>query len=267
MHKPDDRIWRPTIIGHRGASALAPENTAPAFDLALAGGADGLELDLQLSRDEQVVIYHDHKLAKLGLRSQHIRDYDWEKLAMRDAGVWFGARFAETPLLRLPEVLKNWGARTRLLLEIKAHGRNRRGSRDAELACLSAQAVLKAKSADLKGVAFLSFSNAVLQAVASTYAGKSATPPFLVRNIAHPGELRKTRDAEISRYSAICVNVDEFTVPDVRRVHRAGKPLYAYTVDSVKQIRHAHALGCSLLISNNPKLVRERLLKAYPALP
>lgn len=265
MHKADDRIWRPAIIGHRGASARAPENTAPAFDLALDVGADGLELDLQLSRDGEVVIYHDHKLGKLGLRSRHIRDYDWEKLATRDAGVWFGPQFAETPLLRLIDVLEGWGARTRLLLEIKAHGRKRQGSRDEALALASAQTVKRNLLGALENVAFLSFSNAVLEVVAKNFENEPEKPPCLVRNLAHPGELRRTRDADIANYSALCVNVDAFSPQDVRRIHRSGKALYAYTVDSVKQIRHAHSLGCSLLISNNPELVRERVLNAYPA--
>src|SRR6266446_5365880 len=53
---------RPLVFAHRGGSALAPENTIAAFDNGLACGADGLELDVHLSRDGRVVVHHDRTL-------------------------------------------------------------------------------------------------------------------------------------------------------------------------------------------------------------
>ena len=53
---------RPLVFAHRGGRALAPENTMPAFDAGLAAGADGLELDVQLSSDGEVVVCHDPTL-------------------------------------------------------------------------------------------------------------------------------------------------------------------------------------------------------------
>ncbi len=49
----------PKIIAHRGASAHAPENTLPAFQLALEQGADGIELDVMLSKDNRLIVIHD----------------------------------------------------------------------------------------------------------------------------------------------------------------------------------------------------------------
>ncbi len=259
MHKQDDRTWTPTIIGHRGASAHAPENTAPAFDLALASGAAGLEMDLQISRDGRIVIYHDHKLAKLGLRSQHVRDYPWARLATCDAGVWFSPDFAGTPLLGLVEVLSKWGHQAQLLLEIKAHGRNRKGSRDLECARRSAELVADAPQEVRANVRFLSFSDAVLREVAATFAERGCSPLHRVRNVDSPGELRRTTREDMSGYDAVCVNVDAFNTGDVARVHRAGLPLYAYTVDKDSQIQQAQKLGCSLLICNGPGEVRKRV--------
>jgi glycerophosphoryl diester phosphodiesterase len=50
---------RPLLVGHRGAMVVAPENTMPAFEVGLAGGADILELDVQLTADNQVILLHD----------------------------------------------------------------------------------------------------------------------------------------------------------------------------------------------------------------
>src|SRR5262249_60165705 len=56
---------RPLVFAHRGGSALAPENTIRAFDDGLALGADGVELDVHLSRDGVVGVHHDHTLERM----------------------------------------------------------------------------------------------------------------------------------------------------------------------------------------------------------
>ena len=57
-----NKIYNPLIYAHRGASNDAPENTMPAFELAYEYGADGLELDVQLTRDGEVVVIHDDEV-------------------------------------------------------------------------------------------------------------------------------------------------------------------------------------------------------------
>ena len=75
----------PLIIGHRGASAVAPENTIPAFEAAIDAGADGIEFDVRLSRDGVPVIIHDDTLQRThGLRKR-VADLTVEEL--RSVGV------------------------------------------------------------------------------------------------------------------------------------------------------------------------------------
>lgn len=61
---------RPWILGHRGLCTHAPENTLGAFEAAVVAGADGVELDVRLSRDGQVVVIHDHTLTRITLGSR-----------------------------------------------------------------------------------------------------------------------------------------------------------------------------------------------------
>jgi glycerophosphoryl diester phosphodiesterase len=71
---------KPLIIGHRGASAVALENTLPAFEAAIAAGADGIEFDVRLSRDGVPVVIHDDTLYRtLGLR-QRVTELTAEEL-------------------------------------------------------------------------------------------------------------------------------------------------------------------------------------------
>src|SRR6185503_13945789 len=83
---------RPLVFAHRGGSALAPENTIAAFDNGLALGADGLELDVHLSRDGVVVVHHDPTLERTTNARGAIRLKTAAELAGIDAGYQFRAR-------------------------------------------------------------------------------------------------------------------------------------------------------------------------------
>ena len=68
------------IWAHRGASAYAPENTLEAFRLAAEMGADGVELDVQLSRDGELVVAHDETIDRVSNGTGYIKDYTWPNL-------------------------------------------------------------------------------------------------------------------------------------------------------------------------------------------
>ena len=63
------------VFAHRGASAYAPENTLPAFALAMEQGADGIELDIHLTKDGELVVIHDEKLDRTTNGTGLVRDY------------------------------------------------------------------------------------------------------------------------------------------------------------------------------------------------
>src|SRR5829696_10455028 len=80
MRHPFFVASRPLVFAHRGGSALAPENTIAAFDNGLALGADGLELDVHLSRDGVVVVHHDRRLNRTTTLAGPIADRDADEL-------------------------------------------------------------------------------------------------------------------------------------------------------------------------------------------
>jgi glycerophosphoryl diester phosphodiesterase len=83
----------PLIIGHRGASAHAPENTIAAFDLAVRDGADGIEFDVRLARDGVPVCIHDAGLDRtVGLEGRRVAEFDSTLLSQFYAGEWFNCR-------------------------------------------------------------------------------------------------------------------------------------------------------------------------------
>ena len=96
----------PLIFAHRGAMAYRPQNTLPAFELAWSMGAHGVELDVQCTRDGEVVVFHDDTLDKLTNGTERVRDYDATELMSLDAGTHFSAKYAGERIPTLAQVLR-----------------------------------------------------------------------------------------------------------------------------------------------------------------
>lgn len=110
------------VIGHRGAAALAPENTWAGFDLALELGVDAIETDIQATADGVLVLIHDHTLDRTTDGTGPVAEMAWAAMRKLDVGSWFDARFAGAHMPRLDETLARYGGQTHLALEIKAPG-------------------------------------------------------------------------------------------------------------------------------------------------
>jgi len=121
------------VVGHRGAAACAPENTMAALREGLAQGADILEMDVQLSADGHVVVFHDERLERTTDGQGRVIEKDLSQLKALDAGGWFASRFEGEPIPTLEEVLV-WAKKedAPLFVELKYHGRQASGSMDSE---------------------------------------------------------------------------------------------------------------------------------------
>jgi glycerophosphoryl diester phosphodiesterase len=98
--QPDARLKRPLVIAHRGASALAPENTLAAFSLAIALGADGVEMDVQMSADGRPVVIHDARVSRTTNGAGTVSRLTLDQLQRLDAGSWFERRLSRRPRVR-----------------------------------------------------------------------------------------------------------------------------------------------------------------------
>lgn len=107
------------IFAHRGANKEAAENTRSAFDKALAYAIDGMETDVQLTRDEVAVLWHDRFLDKVGLPDKHIDDFDCPQLRAMNFAAHFSPDAGQESLMYLQEFIDAYRKRCRLLIEIK----------------------------------------------------------------------------------------------------------------------------------------------------
>ncbi len=85
-----ESLPRPVIFAHRGASAHAPENTLSAFKLARDLGANAIELDVQLTADQAIVVFHDTTVNRTTNATGNISDYTLSALKSLNAGHAYG---------------------------------------------------------------------------------------------------------------------------------------------------------------------------------
>ncbi len=121
-------IDRPIVIGHRGSAGDFPENTLLSFESALAGGAQILESDIQISRDGVPILLHDPSLERTTDGAGDACHYDWDFLRKLDAGIRFEEDNGKTPFrgrgVRIPSLEEAFERfpDARFNLEIKCHG-------------------------------------------------------------------------------------------------------------------------------------------------
>jgi len=239
VHPVLDRS-RPLVFAHRGGSKLAPENTIAAFDRGIAAGADGLELDVRLSRDNCVVVHHDATLD----RTTRTRGAVADRTAAELAGL-------DVPLLR--DVLIRF-PRIPLIVELK----------ESALALADAVVAEVRRANAGSRVCLGSFSVAALRRV------REAAPE--IATSAGRFEVRMALYRSWVRCSPGRVPFQAFQVPEtsgntrvvsprfVELAHRVGLPVQVWTVDEPADIRRLLDWGVDAIISDRPDIAAEVVL-------
>lgn len=127
---------RPQIFAHRGARRVAPENTLPAFAAALEMGADGIELDVHLTADGQLVVIHDFDVRKTTDGQGEVEHMSADQVGRLDAGSHFSPAFAGTRVPHLEEVIDLVGDRCHINIEIKSNDPFARDASDSVAALI-----------------------------------------------------------------------------------------------------------------------------------
>src|SRR5699024_1122413 len=104
----------------RGASGYAPENTIAAFDKAVEMKADYFELDVQRSKDGQLVLIHDTTVDRTTNGTGAVKDLTLKELKSLDAGSWFDEKYAGEKIPTLGETLDRHRGKIKILIELKS---------------------------------------------------------------------------------------------------------------------------------------------------
>lgn len=108
------------VFGHRGAMGHAPMNTTASFDLARSQGADGIELDVRLSRDGHLVVIHGDAVDATTDGQGKVSEMTLDQLKRLDAGAWYSDEFAGQRIPNLDEVFDAFGDDLLINVEIKS---------------------------------------------------------------------------------------------------------------------------------------------------
>ena len=244
---------RPTwVIAHRGASRDCPENTIAAFDEALRQGCDGIELDVQLSRDGVPVVYHDKTLTKAGGGRRRVAQLAQRELAALEVGGWFDARFSGQRIPALEDVLERYGGRTRLFVEIKTREGTTAPDRH-DLLARTVAGLIKKMSLE-KRVCVLSFDADVLAAC-------SREAPRLrpVLNLKPPPRLTPTVRKRLASLHALSADVRTLTGTFADGVRRAGRPLFVFTCNTPGNVERALAVRPAGVMSDRPGWLADQI--------
>jgi glycerophosphoryl diester phosphodiesterase len=237
---------RPLLIAHRGASAAAPEHTIPAYEAAIAAGADVLELDVHLSADGQVVVIHDATLERTTDGRGAVREYTAQQLKRLDAGRWFGRAFRGQRIQTLSEVLERFRDRAAFAVELKGGSDFYPGIEERVLTLLQIYGV-----ADRTLVA--SFDHHALRKcrdldpdvrTGALVVGRLLAPAAL----APPGVL-----------SAVCLDATLTTAGDVAACAAAGLDCHVWLVNEPLAARRFAEWGVAGIVTDRPDLVRPAL--------
>ena len=234
------------IFAHRGANREAAENTRSAFDKALEYPIDGIETDVQLSRDEVAVLWHDRFLGKVGLPLKHIDDFDHAQLQAMNFAAHFSSGAKPEGIMSLKEFLDAYRKRCRLLLEIK----NREWEQSSRHEIKVRQTLAMAGAAQGDAIMISSFNLASL-----VYAYQCAPGFPLVYNFETDQTYADAQRvlAEQSFLHGLCLPVKSLDEAMVKLLRDHGKSIAVYTCNSDAEINKALELGVDILISDVPQ--------------
>ena len=224
------------IIAHRGASAVAPESTRPAIRAAIEAGADMIELDVQMTRDRRLIVFHDERLERTTNGSGRLSARRYADLAQLDAGSWFHPRFAGERILLVSQAIRCIPPPRRMNLELK-----RTATRSTLLRHLIR---LIRQMAVMKRLLISSFDSHLLKAL---------PPSGLSR------ALICDHDPDRSLATAVRLGCESWHPSHrvvrprhIHQAHAAGLRVYVWTVDEPRRARALAAWGIDGLFTNHP---------------
>ncbi len=250
----------PLIIAHRGASALAPENTFAAFRRAIEDGAEGIEFDVRLTKDRVPVIFHDSTLKRICGIKKKVSKVSFEELKSLDAGSWFNERsrlltnerFSQERIPSLNELLSFLDDFPgKIYIELKAKESNINAISDSVCAEIISSKLLSqiiVKSFNLDVVARIRKVCPDVK-VAALFAPKVKT---ILRK-----DKRLINVANDIKADRLSLHFSLASRKLLKRAAKNGLPVTIWTANNPRWISRAIQLGIDHIITNNPARLLE----------
>jgi glycerophosphoryl diester phosphodiesterase len=237
-------------LGHRGASAYAPENTLASFNLAFDMGADGIELDASVTRDGVPVVIHDNRVDRTTDGHGAISEMTLAEVKRLDAGARFGDRFRGEKIPTLAEVLNGPGKRGIVNIELKSGKLSNVGLETAAIA----QAIEQTDAVDR--VIVSSFNHFALHRIHALDADLPLG--FLYFNrvpISFPYAAARPLASPTALHPRFVIVTSGF----MKWARGKGYKINTWTVDDPDEMRRLIALGIDSIMTNKPDVLSQVL--------
>lgn len=243
-----------TVIAHRGSSGTAPENTIVAFRRAGEAGADGIELDVRLTADGELAVFHDRTLNRTTNGRGRLNLHTARELSRLDAGRWFAPRYAGERVPTLTAVLDRLPGKLGINIEVKTDGDRFWRSRTARRL-----ASVLAHHGRERPILVSSFNHMFLRVL------RSIDPSIPIGVLAMPlrdaGVLPSHFARSLGARAYICSRTS-LRKRFVRDAHRHGMKVYVYGVNSARHVIRPRRFGVDGVITNYPALMLRLLGRA-----
>jgi len=234
----------PILLAHRGASAHAPENTMIAFNLAISQGAPAIELDVQLSADDIVVVFHDRTASRTTNGSGKIRQHTLNHLKSLHAGAAFGSTFPDARVPTLEEVLNELDPNIYLNIELK--------NLSSPFDSLPGKVAKIIRKHQAKNRVLISSFNPI--ALTRMLRHLPSVPRGLLLHRPSHVDLCIFLPGLISGFQTINTSITCITEYRVDSLHKLGKKVYTYTLNHPDDIQYALNCGVDGFFTDDPAL-------------
>ncbi|HXY32876.1 MAG TPA: glycerophosphodiester phosphodiesterase [Planctomycetaceae bacterium] len=244
------------IIGHRGASHDAPENTLASIRLAWKQNADASETDVHLTKDGQIVVFHDFNTRRVAGRNRKVADQTLAELKQLDVGSWKGKAWAGEQIPTLAEYLAAIPEGKRLFIEIKC---------GPEIIPRLVQ-VIRGAHTKPQQICLIGFSYEVMQAAKRQLPDLKCYWIVQLRKNRETGRwnpqlaslIRKAKEAGLDG-----IDFGDSPALDrefVGKVKQSGLGVYTWTVDVVDEAKRLQEAGVDGITTNRPGYMKESLV-------
>ena len=238
------------VIGHRGASSEAPENTLAANRLAFQQNADGIEVDVRLTKDQKLVCMHDKTALRTASKELLIKESTLTELKSLDVGLWKDVKWKGETIPTLEEVLEEIPRNKNIFVEIKT------GTESIDLLM---EEIQKSKI-DSNCITVISFNQEVVKEVKQSM--ESLNVNLLIgfsspKEVLNEEVLKTLTEHKLDGVGA--ENHSRLSHAFVAPILEANKKVHVWTVDDIEQAKVYKELGLSSITTNVPQLIRSAL--------
>ncbi|MCB2182514.1 MAG: hypothetical protein KQH63_10840 [Desulfobulbaceae bacterium] len=231
------------VVAHRGASGTAPENTISAMKKALACGVAMIEIDVRLTKDATIIVFHDSTLDRTTNGTGKVRDFSFQELSRLDAGSWFSEKFAGEKIPLLSDILSLLRGKACVNIEIKPPAKDEDFQKRIDHI---AKATLEAEFVDF--TLFSSFHHESLKYLNSRHTG------FHTAALLPPDDTRlPSQILQETGCGAFVCALDQLSERVSADISRHNIITGVYTVNTEEELRQAEAGKATAIVTNYPE--------------